>query len=66
MENKRRDFLKKGAVVAGAAAVSGTALMAGNKSYEADSNGVVLGKSPKKEITYTKTATWEEYYKNAK
>jgi len=26
---------------------------------------VVKGKSPKKEITYTKTANWDEYYKAA-
>jgi hypothetical protein len=29
------------------------------------SNGVVVGKSKKKEITYTKTQAWEDYYKSA-
>ena len=66
MAKSRRDFLKKGAVVAGATAVGSAALFANSKSYEADSNGVVLGGSNKKEILYKKTATWEEYYKNAK
>jgi len=66
LESKRREFLKKSAVVAGATAASSVALFANGKSYEADSNGVVLGESHKKEILYKKNATWEEYYKNAK
>jgi anaerobic selenocysteine-containing dehydrogenase len=66
MQNSRRDFLKKSAVVAGAAAV-GTSAMAMSKKTESNtgSNGVVVGQSPKKEIIYKKTAAWEEYYKQA-
>ena len=66
MQDSRRDFLKKSAVVAGAAAVGSTA-MAMSKKSESDtgSNGVVVGQSPKKEIIYKKTAAWEEYYKQA-
>ena len=67
MQNSRRDFIKKSALVVGATAVSATALAAANNeaSYEADSNGVVVGKSPKKEILYKKTKAWEEFYKQA-
>jgi len=66
MQDSRRDFLKKSAVVAGVAAVGSTA-MAMSKKSESDtgSNGVVVGQSPKKEIIYKKTAAWEEYYKQA-
>jgi len=66
MQKSRRSFLKKSAVVAGAAAVGTTAMATSDKSNaNAASNGVVLGQSPKKEITYKKTAAWEEYYKQA-
>ena len=66
MQKSRRDFLKKSAVVAGTVAV-GTSTMAMSKKSEvnAGSNGVVVGQSPKKEITYKKTAAWDEYYKQA-
>jgi len=66
MQKSRRDFLKKSAIVAGTAAV-GTSAMAMSKKSEdnAGSNGVVVGQSPKKEITYKKTAEWEVYYKQA-
>ncbi|RXJ90773.1 Tat pathway signal protein [Arcobacter sp. CECT 8983] len=70
MQQSRRDFAKKTAIVtAGAAVAAGTSVLAatGNSSYQGDSNnGVVKGTSRKKEILYKKTATWEEYYKNAK
>lgn len=66
----RREFAKKAAIVAAGAVATSTALMASNSkpSHEnVDSNnGVVVGKSRKKEILYTKTAAWEEFYKNAK
>jgi nitrous oxide reductase len=66
MQKSRRSFLKKSAVVAGAAAVGTSAMAMSNKSEgNAGSNGVVVGQSPKKEITYKKTAAWEEYYKQA-
>jgi len=66
MQKSRRDFLKKSAVVAGTAAVGTTAMaMSGKSDDNAGSNGVVVGQSPKKEITYKKTAAWDEYYKQA-
>lgn len=66
MQESRRDFLRKGAIVVGAAAAGATALAANKRNaYEADSNGVVVGKSPKKEILYKKTQAWEDFYKQA-
>ncbi len=70
MQQSRRDFAKKTAMVAAGAAVAGsaTAVMAGTKSVDNEeslSNGVVVGSSNKKEITYKKNETWAEYYKNA-
>jgi hypothetical protein len=70
MQESRRNFTKKAAIIAaGAAAVAGTSVLAatGESSIEGDeSNGVVVGNSRKKEILYKKTASWEEFYKNAK
>lgn len=66
MQESRRKFLKNTALVVGTAAVSVTALAA-NKDVvvEANSNGVVVGKSSKKEILYKKTQAWEDFYKQA-
>lgn len=67
MQNDRRKFIKNSAMVVGAtAAVGATTLAASGRSYEADSNGVVVGNSNKKEITYKKTRAWEDFYKQAK
>ncbi len=70
MQVSRREFAKKAAMVAAGAVASGTALMASNNkpshSKGESSNGVVVGTSRKKEINYTKTAAWEEFYRNAK
>lgn len=70
MIEERRGFLKK-LGKAGAVAAVGTATVAlassgHDRSYSADSNGVVVGKSNKKEILYKKTATWNEYLNSAK
>ncbi|MGB6328824.1 MAG: Tat pathway signal protein [Halarcobacter sp.] len=68
MQESRRDFAKKAAIVVGATAVGATALAAANSSTssnEVDSNGVVVGNSNKKEILYKKSKAWEEYYKQA-
>ncbi len=69
MQESRRDFAKKTAMVAAGVAVasSATAVMAGTgvDKEQSLSNGVVVGQSNKKEITYKKNETWEEYYKNA-
>lgn len=64
MQEKRRDFLKK---VLGTTAVVATAetsvALASTKGDAKGSNGVVYGKSPKKEIVYKETKEWELYYK---
>ena len=62
----RRGFLKKLGIASVTAATVGTvgAMASGNKkSYS--SNGVVVGKSPKKEIIYKKTRAWEDFYSSA-
>ena len=70
MQESRRNFAKKTALVAaGAAAIAGTSVLAatGESSAQGDeNNGVVLGSSNKKEILYKKTASWEAFYKSAK
>jgi len=64
MLKERRSFLKKAAVVGTVAAVSTVAATAGSSSTYS-SNGVVVGKSPKKEINYKKTQAWDDYYRKA-
>ncbi len=64
MQKSRRSFLKKAAVVGSVAAVAGTAAVA-SSSESYSSNGVVVGKSPKKEITYKKTKAWDDFYRSA-
>ena len=70
MQESRREFAKKAAMVAaGAAVVGGSSVLANSSesSVQGDSNnGVDLGSSRKKEILYKKTAAWEEFYKTAK
>lgn len=64
MNESRRGFVAKAALVGAVAAVgvvNATASSSGTKG----SNGVILGKSKKKEITYKKTQEWEDYYKSA-
>ena len=63
MEQARRGFLKKAAVV-GAATAVGAVAATGKQTYS--SNGVVVGKSPKREILYKKTQNWERFYQSAK
>ncbi len=66
MQESRRNFFKRSALVVGAAAASATALAANkDEAIEANSNGVVVGKSNKKEILYKKTQAWEDFYKQA-
>lgn len=65
MKESRRGFLKKAlGATAATAAVATVASASSSKGYS-DSNGVVIGKSNKKEITYKKTKAWEDYYKSA-
>ena len=55
MQKSRREFFKKSALVVGTAAVGATTLVASrDEAFESDSNGVVVGKSNKKEILYKK------------
>lgn len=57
MQKNRREFLKKLGVAGGVVAVSaGGAYAAGN---------VKSGKSKKTEVLYTRSKTWEFYYKQA-
>ena len=67
MEENRRSFLKKalgaGAVVAASSTVAMASAVSSNT--EASSNGVVVGKSPKKEILYKETQAWEDFYKSS-
>ncbi len=66
MQESRRNFFKKSALVVGAAAVGTTALAANKEeALDADSNGVVVGTSTKKEILYKKSQAWEDFYKQA-
>ncbi len=69
MFEERRAFLK---TTLGAGVVGVGTLLASKCSMADDqgiasenSNGVVIGQSPKKEILYKKTANWEAYYKAA-
>ena len=68
MQGSRRDFLKKSLKVG---AVGGTVLDAAaiakptSDELTPDDNGVVVGKSSKKEVLYKKSKEWEYYYKIA-
>ncbi|HIM94654.1 MAG TPA: twin-arginine translocation signal domain-containing protein [Campylobacterales bacterium] len=68
MIESRRGFLKKlgkaSAVVAGTTTIV-LANTEQKRNYSADSSGVVVGKSNKKEIIYKKTAIWDEYLRTA-
>ncbi|EQB35453.1 formate dehydrogenase [Sulfurimonas hongkongensis] len=68
---KRRDFLKRAGIAASVLATSVVAVAATTEDKhrgESDNmgNGVVTGNSNKKEILYTKTQAWEEFYNSAK
>ena len=69
MEDERREYLK---VAAGAGVAGASTLLTAkfgiakeSQSEAVESNGVVIGHSPKKEILYKKTQHWELYYKVA-
>ena len=68
MQGSRQDFLKKSLKVG---AVGGTILAAASiakptgDELTSDGNGVVVGKSNKKEVLYKKSKEWEYYYKIA-
>ncbi|MCK9257773.1 MAG: twin-arginine translocation signal domain-containing protein [Sulfurospirillaceae bacterium] len=62
MQEARRSFLKKAAV---ASAVTTVGAVAASDKSAYNSGGVVVGKSPKKEILYKKTKEWELFYQSA-
>jgi Spy/CpxP family protein refolding chaperone len=64
MRESRRSFLKKAAVV-GTVATVGTVAATASTDNSYSSNGVVVGKSPKKEIIYKKTKAWDDFYRSA-
>jgi len=66
MVEERRGFLKKLATAGAAASAGAMAANASPQKQRQSSNGVVVGKSPKKEILYQKTEAWEAYYSAAK
>jgi len=65
MKKGRRSFIKKALSTSALVAASGaTVAMANNSSKNANSsNGVVVGRSSKKEILYKETKEWEAFYK---
>ena len=65
MQDNRRDFLKKALGTTAVVATAGVcgALASGKEASAKADNGVVQGKSPKKEILYKETPAWELYYK---
>ncbi len=69
MGEERRKFLKiaLGAGVVGVGALMGArpGIAGDKKTVSQESNGVVVGHSPKKEILYRKTAAWDMYYKSS-
>ena len=68
MQENRRSFAKKLALLAGVSIASVGLVNAKESSKDMKSsmsNGVVLGSSNKNEILYSKTYAWEEYYRNA-
>ncbi len=65
MNESRRGFVKKDVVVGAITAVGVASVHAASAKSFKSSNGVILGKSKKKEITYKKTQAWEDFYKSA-
>lgn len=68
MEQNRREFLKKSLKVGAIGAVAATSAAAAKMTSDdmpSDGNGVVVGKSSKKETLYQKSKEWEYYYKIA-
>lgn len=62
MVEKRRSFLKT-AVLGSSVALTGVSALASDAKTV--SNGVIVGKAKKSEITYKKTQAWEDFYKSA-
>ena len=65
MNESRRGFVKKAALAGAITTVGAISIQAGSSATVQGPNGVVKGKSPKKEVTYKKSQAWEDYYKSA-
>ena len=65
MQDQRRSFLKKTLGAGAVVATVGVSAVASDNAKFVGSNGVVKGKSKKKEILYAKTANWDAYYRAA-
>lgn len=65
MVQMRRSFLKTAVVASAITTVGASVMIAGEKTTKTPTNGVVIGKSKKREITYKKTEAWEDYYRSA-
>ncbi|MDR3346271.1 MAG: Tat pathway signal protein [Campylobacteraceae bacterium] len=65
MQEKRRVFLKKTLTAGVVTAVGVKAGLAASVPAVSDDNGVVVGKSNKKEILYRQTKEWELYYRRS-
>ena len=68
---KRRQFIKRAAIAGSVLAGSVVATAATTERNDrgatnSQGNGVVVGRSTKKEILYKKSAAWEQFYKVAK
>jgi len=68
---KRRKFIKRVTIATSvlAGSIAATALTSQKQDRGANSsvgNGVVVGRSNKKEILYNKTTTWDKFYQAAK
>lgn len=64
MKENRRSFIKKTLNASALVAVgSSVALASNNTKNNSSSSGVVVGKSPKKEVLYKETKEWEAFYK---
>jgi hypothetical protein len=65
LQEKRRVFLKKTLTAGVVTAVGVKAGLAASVPAVSDDNGVVVGKSNKKEILYRQTKEWELYYRRS-
>lgn len=67
MQENRREFLKKSLKIGSVAtaAIATGAIASEKTAVDPDGNGVVKGKSNKKEVLYHKSLAWEKFYKVA-
>ncbi|AXH14700.1 twin-arginine translocation signal domain-containing protein [Malaciobacter mytili] len=63
MKENRRSFIKKTLSASALVAAGSSVALASSNTKNSSSSGVVVGKSPKKEILYKETKEWEAFYK---